>query len=267
MGKNTGIEFCTATHNFWIGCIKISRGCKYCYFYREYAGRFKKNAKIIKERVKEFDAPLKWPKPEIIFINSWSDFFIKQADEWRQNAWDIIKQTPQHTYIIITKRADMIKDRLPKDWGKTGYANVIIMVSIETQHAFNKRVPHLFEIPGNKGLILEPLLGPIDIRPALEVDLRDKIVKPIKWIIVGGETGNDNGDYKYRNCRTEWINDIVNACFAADVPVFVKQLGTALSKQLEMTGDRAGTNFEHPKYPIYLKHRMYAKFISEKHTV
>ena len=264
MSKDTGIEFCTATHNFWIGCIKISRGCKYCYFYREYDGRFKKDATKVKKGEAKFDAPLRWTKPELIFINSWSDFFIGQADQWRKEAWEVIKNTPQHTYIIITKRAEMIKSRLPADW-ENGYANVIIMVSIEDQQAFDKRVKHLFEIPGNRGLILEPLLGPVNISSALEVTLPHKVVKPLKWIIVGGETGNDIGPYKYRMCRREWLADIVKQSREKEVPVFVKQLGTGLSKQLELAGDRAGSNFKNPRFPQYLKFRQYPQFISEKH--
>lgn len=262
--KQTIIEFCTATHNFWIGCLKVSRGCKYCYFYRMYEGRLKKDAKDIHLPATGFDAPLKWPKPQIIFINSWSDFFIKQADEWRDKAWDVIKQSKHHTYIIITKRPDMIKQRLPADWGK-GYDNVIIMVSIEDQKAFNQRIPHIFEIPGNRGLILEPLLGPVNIEPALQVKLPEKLVKPFKWIIVGGETGNDVGEYRYRLCRSEWINDIVRAAKDKDVPVFVKQLGTALSSQFEMKGDRTGSNFDHERFPPYLKHRQFPDFMVQKH--
>ncbi len=123
------------------------------------------------------------------------------------------------------------------------------------------RIKELFEIPcAVRGLSIEPMLGPVDISAYLNVFVPDPApgewVYPIHWVIVGGETGNDNGQYLYRPCKTEWIRDVVAQCKDKDVPVFVKQLGTHLYRQLELA-DRAGDNFDDPKFPIVLKHREY----------
>lgn len=267
MSRVTIIPFCTATHNFWIGCIKVSAGCKFCYFYRDYENRYKKDPTKIKLPAvnqktgkSNFDAPVRWKKPEIIFINSWSDFFIKEADAWRNDAWKIIKDTP-HFYIIITKRIERAVACLPADWGK-GYPNVIIMVSTENQKTFNFRVKKLLEVPGYRGIIAEPLLSPIDMRAALNITLPGgDQVKPIHWVIAGGESGNETGPYGYRDCKREWLHEIVKQCAAEEVPVFIKQLGSMLAKTLGMKGDRHGEDMSDPRFPIFLKKKEYPEFM------
>lgn len=264
MGKATGIPFCTATHNFWIGCKKISAGCKFCYFYREYGGRFKKDPTKVKLPANNaFDEPLRWKKPQIIFINSWSDFYIKEADEWRERAFDVIRKTPQHFYIIITKRIDRTLKCLPADWGK-GWPNVIHLVSAEKQKDLDYRVKKLLEIHGLRGIIAEPLLEPINLAPYLNIPLSPtETVKPIHWVIAGGESGNDQGEWKYRTCKLEWLHDIVKQCAAEQVPVFIKQLGTAIAKMRGMKSDRHGENINDPAYPMYLKNQEFPEKLPE----
>lgn len=264
MSKTTGIPFCTATHNFWIGCKKVSAGCKYCYFYREYEGRFKKDARQVKLPAgNDFDKPLRWKEPEIIFINSWSDFYIKEADAWRERAFDVMRKTPQHFYIIITKRIDRALGRLPADWGN-GWPNVIHLVSTEKQKDFNYRVAKLLEIPGLRGVIAEPLLEPIDMSAALTVKIGEKAVHPLHWVIAGGESGNDNGPHKYRECRREWLHGIIKQCAVAGTPVFVKQLGTSIAKTMGLKNDRHGENIPDAylnvrEYPLKLPAALRAK--------
>lgn len=258
MGKETNIEWATATHNFWDGCQKVSQGCKFCYMYR-HKNRFNEDAtKINKAPEARFSLPKKWKKPEIIFTCSMSDFFIKEADQWRDEAWQIIKDTPHHTYLILTKRIDRVLKCLPKDWGKKGYENVWIGVSVENQKTADYRIPKLFEIPAKvRFLSVEPILGKIDIKPYLNVYIPEPVktwVFPIHWVIVGGETGNDNGAYIYRPAKLEWIREIVADCAQFEVPVFVKQLGTGLYRELQLK-DRAGADFEDPNFPAMLKRR------------
>jgi len=97
-------------------------------------------------------------------------------------------------------------------------------------------------------LSLEPLHGPIDFPFG--------IPEEIDWVIVGGESGNDNGPYKYRPCKLEWINKIVAQCNEQEVPVFIKQLGTQLAKDLELT-DRHGGNID--EFPKHLQIRQFPK--------
>ena len=63
-----------------------------------------------------FYQALKWKEPRRIFTNSWSDCFIEEFDPWRDDAWSVIKQTPQHQWQVLTKRPELINDRLPDVW-------------------------------------------------------------------------------------------------------------------------------------------------------
>lgn len=189
----------------------------------------------------KFDAPLKWEEPTIIFTCSWSDWFIEEADEWRAEAWRIIKNTPRHIYQILTKRPERILQNLPPDWGD-GYKNVWLGVSIENQAQFHRKYG-LDEVPAKvKFISFEPLIGGIETSDLNNID----------WIIIGGESGNDEGKWKYRPCEIDWMEYLVNDGFAWGCRVFVKQLGTHLAKELDMS-DRHGKTFD--EFPLGLRHR------------
>jgi hypothetical protein len=113
----SGIEWTGHTQNFWIGCVKVSPGCKSCYMFRDQR-RFKLDPTRIRRTTdRMFTAPLRWKVPAMVFTCSWSDFFLEQADAWRDEAWDIIRRTPHLTWQILTKRPENILARLPHDWG------------------------------------------------------------------------------------------------------------------------------------------------------
>lgn len=261
MGKTTGISWCDATVNFWHGCKKVSAGCKYCYMYRDKQRYGHDGSVVIRAGKDKWREAYNYTEPKKIFTCSWSDFFIKEADTWRPEAWKVIKETPQHTWIILTKRPERILQHLPPDWGK-GYDNVWLGVSAENQKTLHTRVMELFKVPCKVRLLsLEPLLQRVDVTPYLHVQLGDtEWVYPIHWVIVGGESGNDTGDYLYRPCRTEWLHDIVKACKEKDVPVFVKQLGTAASKMLDLKS-RHGDDLSEQAFPVYLKHQEFPKIV------
>lgn len=265
MAKETHISWADSTINFWHGCQKVSEGCKFCYMYRDKARYGQLGNVVIKSSKPKFREALKWKEPKMIFTCSWSDFFIKEADEikdeqgnvvnhWRKDAWEIIKATPHHTWLILTKRPERIKNCLPPDWGN-GYPNVWLGVSIENQKKANYRIVELLKIKcAKRFLSAEPLLGPVNISPFLSIlnTQTQTVVNPIDWVIVGGESGNETGDYKYRACRAEWVHDIVKQCDHVKVPVLVKQLGTAVAKQLSLNS-RHGDDLTDPAFPVYLK--------------
>lgn len=229
--------------------------------------RFQEDPTIVKKAPPaRFNIPLKWKKPELIFTCSMSDFFIKEADAWRDEIWKIIKDTPHHTYLILTKRPERILSHLPADWGK-GYPNVWLGVSVESQKTADIRIKKLFEVPAKvRFLSMEPLLEPVDIKPYLNVFVPEPIntwVFPIHWVIVGGETGNDNGEYIYRPSNVDWIREIMAACAEHEVPVFVKQLGTHLHNELKLK-DRAGSDFDDPNFPPMLKVRDFPAILDKE---
>lgn len=169
MAEKSQIEWTEATWNPWYGCTKISPGCKFCYMYRDME-RYGRDPFTVTRSKTKFADPLKWVKnpettPKYCFTCSWSDFFIEAADEWRAEAWKIIRQTPQITYQILTKRPHLIRERLPKDWGD-GYPNVWLGVSVESQKYADERVPLLLQTPAAiRWISAEPLLRPVELIP------------------------------------------------------------------------------------------------------
>lgn len=245
---DSNIEWTDATVNFWTGCKKVSPGCKFCYMYRDKDMYGQDPKSVIRTSDTTFYRALKWLEPRKIFTCSWSDFFIEEADQWRDDAWEVIKKTPQHKWQILTKRPDRITMQLPTDWGVTGYHNVWLGVSIEDQNQIDRMVK-LASLKNDNSewvafLSLEPLLSPIDLMASPEL-LR--AADMIDWVILGGESGNDNGKHLYRPSEIKWYRDIISQCKSLGIPVFVKQLGTHLAKKLNMKKkdgkvDRKGSN-------------------------
>lgn len=161
-------------------------------------------------RAKGFNKPLSWTGPKKVFINSWSDFFIEEADPWRDEAWDIIKRTQHLTYLIPTKRAEGIKNCLPLDWGD-GYPNVWLGVSVEDSGNL-WRVIALEDIPAKvKFVSYEPALGYVDFTA---------FSPTIDWLISGGESG-----YQPRAANLNWFRQVRDDCLGNDILYFHKQHG------------------------------------------
>lgn len=251
MADKTKIQWTGSTWNPWQGCKKVSPGCKYCYMYRD-KYRYGHDPEIVKRSSKAtFEKPLKIKDPSKIFTCSWSDFFHPDADEWRAEAWEIIKNTPQHTYQILTKRPERILDHLPDDWGN-GYDNVWLGVSAENSKYFKMRMQQFDIVPAKiKFVSAEPLIGEID-QETLTEWLTGSQHGQLDWIIIGGESGNNTGEYRYRECKIEWIKEIIDWQKSWGRSVFVKQLGTYLAKELGLK-DRHGGDID--EWPEELKVR------------
>jgi protein gp37 len=221
MGLDSSIEWTGATWNPWMGCHKISPGCKNCYMYADME-RYGKDPATVKRSKTTFQDPLtlKWRKPMYVFTCSWSDFFIQEADDWRADAWAIIKRTPWLTYQILTKRPENIRTRLPPDWG-AGYKNVWLGTSVESA-GYLARLDELLAVPASLHFVsYEPALGPIQVGPWLWPKAAKPENRPaLGWVIVGGESVGG------REFHLRWARDVVRECKSAGVPVFVKQLGT-----------------------------------------
>lgn len=216
MGETTNISWTDATHNFWYGCNKVSPGCKNCYAEREMQ-RFGRDFNVV-TRAKNFNAPLKWTARKV-FVCSWSDFFHPAADEWRDEAWAIIRHT-SHIYQILTKRPENIKDRLPPDWGD-GWPNVWLLASTEDQETYDRRWAILSTIPVViRGISAEPLLGTIDLRlAAMEKRGTSERYQPRPdWVICGGESGPE-----HRPLDISAAQYLKDQCLAFGIPFFYKQ--------------------------------------------
>ncbi len=241
MGEKSKIQWTDATWNPWHGCKKVSPGCKFCYMYRDKERYGDDDPSIVRKSKTKFFEPLKWKDPKLIFTCSWSDFFIEEADEWRSDAWNVIRQTPQHTYQILTKRPERIHESLPAWFDAIAY-NVLIGVSIEDQSNVN-RLEYLVDLPCRTFVSFEPLLGKISWTEFMSI---------LDWCIIGGESGNDQGKYRYRRCDLSWITHLISEFKYRETPVFVKQLGTHLAKELRLK-DRFGGDIT--EWPRHLQHR------------
>lgn len=243
MSKKSKIQWTEVTWNPIMGCKKVSEGCKNCYLYRTEARWGRDASNVRRTSDNSFNAPLRRKEPKLIFTCSMSDFFIEDADEIRKEMWDIIRRTPYHTYQILTKRPERILDCLPKDWSD-GWDNVWLGVSVENQeHLYRAEI--LADVPAKVRFIsAEPLLGPLDLYSPTE----GKMMEKYHWVIVGGESGYKSGKYKYRECKLEWIEELCdNAMLICSVPVFVKQTGTHLARQLGLKDQHGGDINEFPE--------------------
>lgn len=220
MAEKTGISWTDSSFNIAWGCQKISPGCKNCYadtLSRRYGwdvwGPGKNRRRFGNKHWKE---PLKWNKKAEengtnykVFCSSMCDVFEDHTvlDEERKKLWELIRQTPNLTWQILTKRSGRIKDHLPSDWGD-GWKNVWLGVSIENND-YIFRADDLRKIPVSVRFIsYEPALGPLD-----DIDLTD-----IHWLIYGGESGPG-----FREHDPQWARDIKEKCEKSGTTFFFKQ--------------------------------------------
>ena len=149
--------------NLWHGCHKFSEGCRYCYVYRGDAKRNVDSSVVVK--TKNFDLPVrtnkngsfKIPSGTLVYTCFTSDFFVEDADAWRTEAWEMIRQRSDLHFLMITKRINRVMECLPVDW-KDGYDNVTICCTVENQLCADNRLPVYRAIPiKHKIIICEPL--------------------------------------------------------------------------------------------------------------
>ena len=214
MGDRTAIEWTDATWNPVTGCTKISPGCKHCYAERlalrlramgvpRYHDGFR-----VTLHPDQLAQPLRWRQPRRVFVNSMSDLFHEAVpDEFIHRVFEVMEQSPQHIFQILTKRAERLAELAPQlNWP----SNVWQGVSVENQD-YVWRIELLRQVHVSvRFLSVEPLLGPIS-HLALE---------GISWVIVGGESGPH-----HRPIDPAWVRDIRDQCRKARVPFFFKQWG------------------------------------------
>lgn len=214
------IEWTESTWNPVTGCTKISDGCKNCYAERmakrlKAMGQpnYRKGFQVaLHEHVLEY--PLKWKKPQTIFVNSMSDLFHKQVpDSFIFNIFNVMKQAYWHQFQILTKRSARLKELAAVlDWPE----NVWVGVSVENE-AVIYRINDLKCVSASiKFLSLEPLLASL-----VHLDLSS-----IDWVIVGGESGPGA-----RQMRKEWVMQIKEQCSEQNVPFHFKQWGGVNKKK------------------------------------
>lgn len=232
MGTTSHIQWTDATWNIARGCTKVNEDCKYCYMMRDSLNGTRYDANQVVKTKTVFTLPDRLKEPGTkVFVSSLTDWCHEQIDPFREEMWKIIHRNPHLIYQMLTKRWERLFDCLPVDWNGL-QQNVWLGISAGSQKRYDEAMEHFKAYAAAvKWVSLEPLTGPID-------NLRLK-ENGIKWVVVGGESGNDNGKWRYRPCELPWITSIIQQCEAAGVPVFVKQMGTHISKTFHLT-DRHG---------------------------
>lgn len=243
MAVSSSIQWTDATWNIAVGCRKVDSDCKYCYMYRDSFNGKRYDPKAIRKTTSVFNLPLKIKKPSKIFTCSLTDFFLPEIDDFREEAWAIMRACPEHTFQILTKRPDRIEECLPSDWG-SGYENVWLGTSVGSNGGLHRIGSLAWISAAVKFISFEPLHE--------NLNLQNQPMGCFDWAIIGGESGHETGKYRYRECKLDWIRGIKNTCEMSGVSVFVKQMGTFLAKEMNMS-DKHGGNID--EFPIDLQVR------------
>lgn len=209
--------------NPWHGCVKKSEGCAHCYMYRrdESVGRdpsaIGKTSSFRQPLARDRSGAYKW-RSGTVYSCMTSDFFIEEADTWRADAWEIIRERRDLDFVVITKRPERFNVSLPSDFGD-GYPNFTLCVTCENQKRADERLPILLSLPvARREIIHEPMLGRIDIRRYLGTGL-------ISRVTCGGESGENA-----RICDYDWILDTRKQCMENGVKFYFKQTGAHFRK-------------------------------------
>ena len=219
MATKSNIEWTESTWNPLTGCTKVSPGCKNCYAERM-ANRLRAmgqpnyvNGFNLTIHPHTIELPLKWKKPQMIFVNSMSDLFHESVPEdFVHQIFDVMHKASWHTFQILTKRSLRL---LELDNKISWPMNVWMGVSVENSE-YTYRINHLRSTHAKiKFMSLEPLLGPVENLNLDEID----------WVIVGGESGPGA-----RPIHEEWVTNIRDQCLISQIPFFFKQWGGVRKK-------------------------------------
>ena len=285
MGK-TKIEWTDKVWNPVTGCTKVSEGCRNCYA-ETMAKRFWRDRPFSEvrchaERLEEISH---WRKPVKIFVNSMSDLFHDDVpDDFIWKVFDkITRGNRRHTYMILTKRPrrmlEWFKKYQEKFWhyhapGEPNRPYVVaswpdpclwLGVSVEDQKTADERIPILLQIPAAIRFVsVEPMLGVVDLEPYLQYPPFHEYYKHtfgltewrgLDWVICGGESGPGA-----RPMHPDWARAVVKQCSMADIPIFVKQLGSVWAK--ENTAHSNGGDLN--KFPADLRIREFPSIHSSE---
>ena len=193
--------------NPWHGCRKCSEGCLNCYMYFLDSLRDRDGSDIYRTKAgfryplsKDRSGAYKVKSGEMLRVCMTSDFFLEEADPWRDEAWQIMHQRPDVKFFLLTKRPERVRDHLPRNWDG-GWENVMFNVTCENQRRADERIPILLDLPfRHKGIMCAPYIGPVSIRKYLPAG-------QIEQVLCDGE--NYGGA---RPCHYEWVRSLSAEC-------------------------------------------------------
>lgn len=211
-----------AIWNPWRGCHKYSDGCKFCYIHK---GDFKRGIdtnNVVK--TDNFYAPIEKKKNgeykiksgQTVYLCFSSDFLLEDADKWRSQCFEIMKERSDLHFIFLTKRIERFMDCIPQDWGD-GYDNITVGCTIENQAMADKRLSIFNDLPiKHKNIVCQPLIECVDI---------EKHLDDVELVVVGGESDNNA-----RPINFSWVLSIREQCIRKNVHFEFRQCGTNFIK-------------------------------------
>ena len=205
----------------WRGCKKCSDGCLHCYIHKGDAKRNVDTSLIVK--TKDFAKPVEKlkngaykMKSGLVFLCFSSDFLIEEADGWRSECWQMIKERQDCEFMFLTKRIDRFANCIPTDWND-GYENVIVCCTVENQKNADYRLSIFKDLPiKHKSITVQPMLENIDI---------ERYLDGIDLVVVGGES-----DVNARPLNYAWVLNVREQCVQKNVNFEFRQCGTHFIK-------------------------------------
>lgn len=256
----TGIPYCDEVWNPVVGCSPKSEGCRHCWAARmahrgmcpQHRGvtKMTENGPVWNGKVNLvpslLEQPRHWRKPRRIFVGSMTDLFYEKVPMmYLRQVFRMMEECPQHTFMIFTKRPERAAEFFEQTRHKFMWPlpNVWLITSAEDQKTYNDRVMVLVhKCPGFvKGVSLEPLLGPVDLRATGRMHL--------SWVIIGGEAGSGA-----RLMEMIWAENLIDQSQENDVATYFKQTGDVLARELGLVS-RSGSDPE--EWPEHLQIQEY----------
>lgn len=205
----------------WRGCKKCSDGCLHCYIHKGDAKRNVDTSLIVK--TKDFAKPVEKlkngaykMKSGLVFLCFSSDFLIEEADGWRSECWQMIKERQDCEFMFLTKRIERFANCIPTDWND-GYENVIVCCTVENQKNADYRLSIFKDLPiKHKSITVQPMLENIDI---------ERYLDGIDLVVVGGES-----DVNARPLDYAWVLNVREQCVRKNVNFEFRQCGTHFIK-------------------------------------
>lgn len=211
-----------AMWNPWRGCRKHSEGCKYCYIHKGDAKKGIDTGEII--RLNGFDAPVarkkngeyKMKSGQTVYLCFSSDFLLPEADEWRSECWQMMRERSDLHFLFLTKRIERFADCIPDDWGE-GYDHVTVGCTVENQIRTDERLSVFKSLPiKHKNIICQPMISQISL---------EKYLDGVELVVVGGES-----DKEARPLQYDWVLSVREQCISANVSFEFRQCGTHFIK-------------------------------------
>lgn len=211
-----------AMWNPWHGCHRYSEGCKFCYIHKGDAKRGVDTGNIV--RTEQFYAPVakkkngeyKMKAGQVVFLCFSSDFLIEEADEWRRECWDMIRERQDLHFLFLTKRIERFMKCVPADWGD-GWENVTVGCTVENQKRADERLALFQELRvRHKNIVCQPMLSSINLKPYLD---------GVELVVIGGES-----DRYARPLHYDWVLDVREQCIRKQVAFEFRQCGTHFVK-------------------------------------